>query len=108
MESHWAHQHPGYRCRHGHTSSTRPDPDRTPNAYIREDQVLPRLPALHLRLTGRIGTVRHESPCLGPASPPTLEQAIAHLRDQEITLVYDPAARTLTADTPRAERITID
>jgi hypothetical protein len=39
--------------------------------------------------------------------PPTVEQAVAHLRDQVITLVYDPTARTLTADTPRAERITI-
>nr|WP_268248664.1 recombinase family protein [Streptomyces brasiliensis] len=107
MESHWVHQNAGYRCRHGHTSATRPDPARTRNAYVREDQVLPHLPALHLRLTGRISTAGPASPPAGPASPPTLEQAIAHLRDQEITLVYDHAARTLTADTPRAERITI-
>ncbi|WEO94314.1 hypothetical protein A6P39_010020 [Streptomyces sp. FXJ1.172] len=38
---------------------------------------------------------------------PTPAQAIAHLRSEEITLAYDPAARTLTANTPRAERITI-
>ncbi|WP_166029232.1 recombinase family protein [Streptomyces chilikensis] len=107
MESHWVHEHPGYRCRHGHTSASRPDPARTPNAYAREDQVLPRLPALYLRLTGRIDTARPEAPSCGSVSPPTVEQAVAHLRDQEITLVYDPAARTLTSDTPRAERITI-
>jgi hypothetical protein len=35
-----------YRCRHGHTTATRPDPARPGNAYIREDQILPRLPAL--------------------------------------------------------------
>ncbi|NYV74470.1 recombinase family protein [Streptomyces sp. UH6] len=107
MESHWVHQHPGYRCRHGHTSAARPNPARTPNAYVREDQVLPRLPALHLRLTGHVDTARHESAHPDPVSPPTVEQAVAHLRDEEITLVYDPAARTLTADTPRAEWITI-
>ncbi len=108
MESHWVHEHPGYRCRHGHTSAGRPDPARTPNAYIREDQVLPHLPALHLRLTGRIETAKPEAPSCGSVAPPTVEQAVAHLRGQEITLVYDPADRTLTADTPRAERITIN
>jgi site-specific DNA recombinase len=106
MESHWVHQNAGYRCRHGYTSTTRPDP-RTRNAYVREDQVLPHLPALHLRLTGRVSTAGPAVPPAGPASPPTIEQAIAHLRDQEISLVYDPAARTLTANTPRAERIII-
>ncbi len=106
MESHWSHQHPGYRCRHGHTSATRPDPGRTPNTYVREDHVLPHLPALHLRLTGH-------TDLLGRASvskdwvQPAPAQAIAHLRSQEISLTYDPAARTLTADTPRAERITL-
>ncbi|MFJ5533410.1 hypothetical protein [Streptomyces sp. NPDC093261] len=24
MASHWSHDRPGYRCRHGHTSATRP------------------------------------------------------------------------------------
>ncbi|MEU6162337.1 hypothetical protein [Streptomyces sp. NPDC047130] len=73
----------------------------------RADQVLPHLPALHLRLTGRIGTARHESAHPDPVSPPTVEQAVAHLRGQEIALVHAPVARTLTADTPRARRITI-
>ncbi|MGO4760458.1 recombinase family protein, partial [Streptomyces sp. 2MCAF27] len=50
MESHWARR-PAYRCRHGYTSATRPMPGRTPNAYLREDHVLPHLPALLLRLT---------------------------------------------------------
>ena len=38
---------PGYlRCRHGYTSATVPDPARAKNAYVREDQILPRLAAL--------------------------------------------------------------
>ncbi|MGW3174984.1 hypothetical protein [Streptomyces sp. NPDC001153] len=40
-------------------------------------------------------------------APPTPAQTIAHLRSEEITLTYDPATRTLTADKPQAERITI-
>jgi site-specific DNA recombinase len=106
MESHWTHHRPGYRCRHGHTSATRPDPGRTPNAYLREDQVLPHLPALHLRLTSRLDPPGSAPVSRDPA-PPTPAQAIAHLRSEEITLTYDPATRTLTADTPQAERITI-
>ncbi|MFF3377611.1 recombinase family protein [Streptomyces sp. NPDC002680] len=50
MESHWAHR-PAYRCRHGHSSATPPIPHRTPSAYVREDHVLPHLPALAIRLT---------------------------------------------------------
>ncbi|MFE7214128.1 recombinase family protein [Streptomyces sp. NPDC001698] len=105
MESHWPHNHPGYRCRHGHTCAHRPDPGRAPNAYLREDHVLPHLPALLLRLTG------HVEP-LGPASVsrewvPTPAQAISYLRSQEILLTYAPATRTLTADAPQTERITI-
>ena len=45
MESYWSHHRPGYRCRHGHTSATRPQPGRIPHAYLREDHVLPYLPA---------------------------------------------------------------
>ncbi|MGW7363716.1 recombinase family protein, partial [Streptomyces sp. NPDC054841] len=84
----------------------RPEPGSTPNAYLREDHVLPHLPALHLRLT------RHTDRS-GPASvsrdsmQPTPAQAIAHLRSQQILLTYDPATRTLTAVTPQKERIIV-
>lgn len=54
MESHWTHHRPGYPCRHGHTSAIRPEPGRTRNAYLREDHVLPHLPALLVRLTGHV------------------------------------------------------
>ena len=52
MESAWSHGRPAYRCRHGYTSAAPPDADRPKNAYVREDRILPQLPALHLLLTG--------------------------------------------------------
>ncbi|MDQ2812102.1 MAG: hypothetical protein M3Z75_09535 [Actinomycetota bacterium] len=48
MESAWSNGKPAYRCRHGHTSASAPDPERQKTAYVREDRVLPHLPALHL------------------------------------------------------------
>ena len=36
---------PAYRCRHGHTTAARPDRARPPNAYVREDQILPAVAA---------------------------------------------------------------
>jgi Recombinase zinc beta ribbon domain len=41
MESCWSNGKPAYRCRHGHTSASTPDPARPKNAHIREDQILP-------------------------------------------------------------------
>ena len=52
MVSAWSNGKAAYRCRHGHTSATPPDPDRPRNAYVREDRILPHLPVLHLLLTG--------------------------------------------------------
>ena len=51
MESAWSNGKPAYRCRHGHTTASRRCPGRLKNAYIREDRILPHLPALHLQLT---------------------------------------------------------
>ena len=51
LESAWSNGKPAYRCRHGHTSAAGPDPDRPKNPYVREDQILPHLAALHLLLT---------------------------------------------------------
>jgi hypothetical protein len=51
MESAWSNGKPAYRCRHGHTIASRRGPGWLKNAYIREDRILPHLPALHLRLT---------------------------------------------------------
>ncbi|MFF3877528.1 recombinase family protein [Streptomyces sp. NPDC001978] len=95
MESCWAHQHPAYRCRHGHSSTTPPDTTRQRNAYVREDRVWAALPALHLRTTG------------APTAPPA-EAAATYLREHQIGLLFDPAARTITAQTPRKEHIHLD
>ncbi|MCX2729442.1 recombinase family protein [Saccharopolyspora sp. NFXS83] len=39
MDSHWANDRPGYRCRHGHTSTRHRSPDRPRNLYVREDDL---------------------------------------------------------------------
>jgi hypothetical protein len=49
-ESAWSNGKPGYRCRYGHTSATRPNPGRPKNAYVREDQILPHLAAIAILL----------------------------------------------------------
>ncbi|WP_329562735.1 recombinase family protein [Kitasatospora sp. NBC_01266] len=100
MESCWSHGRPAYRCRHGHSSATTPNPDRPRNAYVREDEVLPRLPALWIRLAAD----RSDEQAVGVAS--ALE-VVAWLRACGVGLVYDSAGRTLTADTPSRERIAI-
>ncbi|GAA0682228.1 hypothetical protein GCM10010193_39940 [Kitasatospora atroaurantiaca] len=106
MDSHWAHERPRYRCRHGHTSATA-DRGRPRNAYLREDRVLAHLPALLLRLA--IGS---HDPDATPASPgsgqvASASGAVEQLRASALTLTYDPVGRTLTADTEQAERILI-
>jgi hypothetical protein len=43
MDSHWVHERPTYRCRHGY-SSTRAKPSPRPKIlYVREDQLLDRI-----------------------------------------------------------------
>ncbi|GAA2607929.1 recombinase family protein [Actinomadura fulvescens] len=101
LESCWASNRAAYRCRHGHTSSTRPDPARPKNIYIREDHILPHLPALFLLLNGA-------EPAGWPDDVPAGEEVIGHLRARRITLVYDAAARTLRADAVETAKITLD
>jgi site-specific DNA recombinase len=45
MDAHWVNNRAGYRCRHGHTSAQRANPDRPKNVYVREDHILASLPA---------------------------------------------------------------
>ncbi len=98
MESAWSNAKAAYRCRHGHTSAAPPDPGRPKNAYIREDRILPHLPALHLLLTGtqpaRRRRTRRGADTRPQASAPDV---IGYLRARGITLTYDPAAGTLQA-----------
>jgi hypothetical protein len=101
MESAWSNGKPAYRCRHGRTTASAPDPGRPGNAYVREDRILPRLPTLHVLLTGpgdsesdgqRRRRTRRGIDTRYQASP---EAVIAYLREQAITLTYDPAAGSL-------------
>ena len=103
-ESCWSNGRPAYRCRHGYASASAPDPARPKNLYIREDRILPHLPALHLLLTGaepaagrRRRRTRHGADVNRPASD---EDVIAYLRARKITLTYHPATGALQADTP--------
>jgi site-specific DNA recombinase len=113
MESAWSNGKPAYRCRYGHTSAMPPAPDRAgpKNAYIREDRILPRLPALHLLLTGAEsgGERRRRRTRRGtdvrPATSP--QEAISYLREHQITLTWDQAAGTLQAGTGEAAKTLI-
>ncbi|MFV2114246.1 recombinase family protein [Micromonospora sp. LOL_025] len=84
MESHWINQRPGYRCRHGHTSSTQqPTNRRRKILYLREDRIIARL-AGHSRLAS------------GTQSPHDLA---ALLRGNKITVVCDQERCTPTTGT---------
>jgi site-specific DNA recombinase len=74
LESCWANNRAAYRCRHGHTSASRPDPDRPKNLYVREDRIVAHLSALYVLLAG-------SDPAYWPATtPPRTVDVISHLR----------------------------
>jgi DNA invertase Pin-like site-specific DNA recombinase len=103
LESCWANNRPAYRCRHGHSSATTPDPDRPKNTYVREDNILAHLPALLASgeppARRRRRRTRHGVQVVGPVSEQDL---IGCLRVRKITLTYDPRTKTLKADTHEA------
>jgi len=111
MESAWSNGKPAYRCRHGRTSEMAPDPARPTNAYIREDKLLPHLPALHLLLTSPNVRARRRTRA-GADTRSTCRlsagEVIGYLREHEITLTWDPAAAALQARaTETAKTVTI-
>jgi site-specific DNA recombinase len=104
MESAWSNGKPAYRCRHGHTTASAPGPERLKNAYVREDRILPHLPAVPVQLAGPAAEQRRRRTRSGvdvrhQASP---EDVIRYLRERQITLTYDPASGTLNAGTAQA------
>jgi DNA invertase Pin-like site-specific DNA recombinase len=111
MESAWSNGKPAYRCRHGHTSAAPPDPGREKNSYVREDRILPHLPAVQLLLTsaGRGEERRRRRTRRGIEIQHQIsaDQVIGYLREQQITLTYDQAAGTLHAGTAGAATQTI-
>jgi hypothetical protein len=109
MESAWSNGKAAYRCRHGRTSAMAPDPSRPGNTYIREDKLLPHLPALHLLLTTPAVRARRRTRAgadvRSTASP---GEVIGYLREHQITLTWDPAAAALqTHATQTAKTVTV-
>ncbi|MEO3777471.1 zinc ribbon domain-containing protein [Micromonospora sp. B11E3] len=80
MESHWINQRPGYRCRHGHTSTQQPTNRRRKILYLREDHIITRLAG-------------HPSLASDAQSPHDLA---ALLRKNKITIVCDQESCTPT------------
>lgn len=109
MESAWSNGKPAYRCRHGRTSAMAPDPARPKNTYIREDKLLPHLPALHLLLTTPAVRVRRRTRAGADVTPsPSPGEVIGYLRDHEITLTWNPATAALHArGTQTSKTITV-
>ena len=102
LESCWFYGRPAYRCRHGYTSATRPEPGRPPNTNVREDQILPHLAAIAILLAGPARkpdwTNRGLAQLPGPDSTAAL---IDQLRSGGTVLTYDPQDRTLRVGDPR-------
>ena len=107
LESAWSNGKPAYRCRHGYTSATVPDPARPKNTYVREDQILPHLAALAILLAGS------GEPNPGSGSLPLLTgpdrtaDLIDQLRAAGTVLTYDPDQKTLRAGDPGTPAITV-
>ena len=105
MESAWSNGKPAYRCRHGHTTAAKPDPERPKNTNVREDRIVPHLSALHVLLTGANpveGRRRRTRRGIDVRRHATAEDVTGYLREQQITLTYDPAAGTLHAGNGKA------
>ena len=108
LESAWSNGKPAYRCRHGYTSATRPEPGRPPNTYVREDQILPHLAAIAILLAGPARkpdwTNRGLAQLTGPDSTAAL---IDQLRSGGTVLTYDPQDRTLRVGDPDTPSVII-
>ena len=106
LESCWSNGRPAYRCRHGHSSASAPDPGRPRNLYLREDRILPHLPALHLLLTRGEPAARRRRRRTRPGAdvnqPASEENVISYLRTRKPTLTCHSSTGTLHADTPGA------
>jgi site-specific DNA recombinase len=96
LESAWSNGKPAYRCRHGYTSATRPEPGRPRNTYVREDQILPHLAVLAILLGGPAGKPGLGNRGLAEVTGPDVTAAmIDQLRTDRIILTYDRQGRIL-------------
>ncbi|MEW2386435.1 hypothetical protein AB0873_30865 [Micromonospora sp. NPDC047707] len=88
MDSHWVHGRPGYRCRHGHTSSRTKASPRPKILYLREDHLVDGI--RHDR-----GLHRHH-PALRSPDP---EMVATYLRTNNMIIVCDQRTWTIEAET---------
>jgi hypothetical protein len=93
LESAWSNGKPAYRCRHGSTSATSPDPRRPRNTYVREDQILPRLAALAILHVG--SGQAQDGGAVQVTAPAEAAGLIDRLRASGVTLTYDPDTRSV-------------
>jgi len=108
LESAWSNGKPAYRRRHGHTSATRPNPNRPKNLYIREDKILPRLAALAILHVGGASPPANSKPSRAAMTPPAQAAGpIDHLRATGVSLIYDPASHVLRTGTEDAVAVSV-
>jgi DNA invertase Pin-like site-specific DNA recombinase len=108
LESAWSNGKPAYRCRHGYTSATGPEPGRPPNTYIREDQILPHLAALAILVASPAGNPdRADSSLAQLTGPDGTAALIGQLQASAAVLTYDPDSQTLRAGGHDAPPVTI-
>ena len=108
LESAWSNGKPAYRCRHGYTSATGPAPRRPANLHVREDQILPRLAALAiLHADGSHSLRPGEHASTQVTAPAQAADLIDRLRAADVTLIYDPATRTLRDGTRNSPAVTV-
>ena len=107
LESTWSNGRPAYRCRHGYTSATQPDPGRAKNTYIREDQVVPYLATIAIFLAGHEHAGGDPDRASQVTSPARAAELVDRLRSSGQTLTYDPRRRTLRADTQDCVAVTV-
>jgi hypothetical protein len=96
LESCWSNGKPAYRCRHGYSSATVPDPARPKNTYVQEDQILPHLAALAILLAGDDSAAdrAYQVKAIAPAETADL---IGQLNATGVVLTYDPDNRAFRA-----------
>jgi site-specific DNA recombinase len=104
LESAWSNGKPAYRCRHGYTSATGPQPGRPANAYIREDQLLPHLAAVSILLA--VGSNLDNAGTMQVAAPGEVATLIGQLRAAAAVLTYDPGTHTLRSGDNAAIAVT--